>query len=184
MSSTAESTKTRMSWDDFLAAGAEWQRWELVDGEVEFMSPAGKKHGAVIANLITALGAYCRDHREWIVFASETAFTMASGSWRCPDAALVRAERFPNREIADGPADFPPDLAFEVYSPADTASQIARKRKDYQESGVIRVWIDPKNRMAELIEPGRPTKYFLDGEVLVIENLADFALVLKTLFEV
>jgi len=31
--------KTTMTWKQFLTAGEEWQRWELVDGEVEFMSP-------------------------------------------------------------------------------------------------------------------------------------------------
>lgn len=184
MSSILEIPKARMSWQEFLHAGEEGQRWEFVDGEIEFMSPAGRKHGAVIANLIMGLRTFTRNHRDWVCFASETAFTMASGNWRCPDAALVRAERFPDREIPDEPADFPPDAAFEVYSPGDTASQIARKRKDYQDSGTTQVWIDPKTRMAEVIEPGRPARYFVEGESVVIEKAPGFALDLKALFEV
>jgi Uma2 family endonuclease len=109
---------------------------------------------------------------------------MISGNGRCPDGALVRADRFPNREIPDGPADFPTDVAFEVYCPGDTAAQIARKRKDYQDSGVIQVWIDAEKRLAELIEPGRPARYFLEGEKLLIEKLPGFALDLKVPFEV
>jgi Uma2 family endonuclease len=179
-------TKTRMSWEEFLAAGEEWQSWELVDGEVEFtrMSPAGFRHGSVIIRLSMQIGLYCQNHPEWLAVGTDTAFTMVSGNWRCPDAALVRAERFPGRKIPTGPAQFPPDVAFEVYSPGDTAAQIARKRRDYQESGVIQVWIDAEKRLVELVEPGRPPQYFEPGRPLVIDRLTDFALDLQALFEV
>jgi hypothetical protein len=32
-------TRTSIRWEQFLAAGEEGQRWQFVDGEVEFMSP-------------------------------------------------------------------------------------------------------------------------------------------------
>lgn len=172
-----------MSWAEFLAAGEEWQRWELVDGEVQFVSPTGHEHAAVISNLILQLGTYCKQHREWISLASEAAFTMASDNWRCPDAALVGAERYPARKIQVAPGTFPPDVAFEVYSPGDTASQIGLERRDYQESGVIQVWIDPERRSAELIEPGRPPRYFDGDHPLVIDRLTGFTLDLKALLK-
>ena len=162
MVETTHSTtiKTKMSWEEFLAAGEEWQRWELVDGEVQFMSPAGSRHGKVISNLVAELRAYCKAHREWIDLGPDTAFTIASGNWRCPDAALVRADRYPGRNIPEGPTEFAPDIAFEVYSPGDSAARVARKRRDYQESGVIQVWIDPGKRSAEVVYPDRAAGYF------------------------
>lgn len=186
MANQTPTVKTAITWEQFLAAGEEWQRWELVDGEVEFtsMSPTGSKHAYVIANLMAQLVAYCKQHREWMCVASDVAFTLKSGNWRCPDAALVRADRFPDRNIPTGPAEFPPDVAFEVYSPNDVAAQIARKRRDYQESGVIQVWIDAEKRLVELVEPGRPPQYFEPGRPLVIDKLTDFALDLQALFEV
>ena len=114
-------------------------------------------------------------------FAADSTFTMASGNWRCPDAALVRAERFPDRQVPPVPAHFPPDIAFEVFSPGETASQIQRKRKDYQESGVIQVWINAEERLIELIYPDRPLQYFHEEQVLVIDGLPDFSLQLKDL---
>ncbi|HMD98033.1 MAG TPA: hypothetical protein VKM93_11990 [Terriglobia bacterium] len=36
--------RTAITWEEFLAAGEEDQRWEWVDGEVEFMSPAILRH--------------------------------------------------------------------------------------------------------------------------------------------
>ena len=181
---TTSSTKPKMSWEEFLTAGEEWQRWELVDEEVEFMSPTGQQHGGVNYNLIGELQAYTKQHREWVGFSAETAFTMASGNWRCPDAALVRAKRLPRKSLPARPADFAPDVAFEVYSPGDTTAQIARKRKDYQESGVIQVWIDPQKRGAEVAYPDGRARYFDEQELLVIDGLENFALDLKALFGV
>jgi Uma2 family endonuclease len=184
MADAANPVKTPMTWEEFLAAGEEWQRWELVDGEVEFMSPAGTRHGKVISNLDIELGTYCKVRREWIAFGADTAFTLAAGTWRCPDAALVRAERFPDRTLSEGPADFPPDVAFEVLSPGDTARRVSRKRRQYQESGVIQVWIDPEKRTAEVAYPDRASQYFDEERPLTIDGVDGLTLDLKALFEV
>jgi Uma2 family endonuclease len=177
-------TKTAMTWEEFVTAGEEWQRWEYVDGEVEFMSPANSLHGVVIFRLTLTLGRYCESNPDWIGIGADSAFTMSSGDWRCPDAALVRAERFPDRKVPATPASFPPDIAFEVISPSDTAMQIQRKQKDYQENGVIQVWINPVERMAEVIYPDKPAQYFDEDQPVVIDILPGFALNLKDLFSV
>ena len=88
---------------------------------------------------------------------------MASGNWRCPDASLVRKERFAGAEIPVMAA-FAPDLAFEVHSPSDKPSEIQSKRKDYRPSGVIQVWIDPQKRLVELVYPDRPLEYFQEDQ--------------------
>ena len=71
---------------------------------------------ARLGALIAYLFAYCRTHRDWISFASNCVFTMASGNWRMPDASLVRRDRFPAGRLPVK-ADFPPDVAFEINSP-------------------------------------------------------------------
>ena len=175
-------TKTTITWEEFLAAGEEWQRWELVDGEVEFMSPVNARHEYVLSALIAYLFGFCQAHQEWACFASNVAFTMASGNWRMPDASLVRKERFPGGRVSGAKIDFAPDVAFEIYSPGDTPSQLQYKRKDYQESVAIQVWIDLDKRLVELIYPDRPLQYFEEDQALVIDKLPGFSLDLKTLF--
>ena len=50
--------KTTISWEEFLAAGEEGKRWEWVDGEVEFMSPASLRHEQFLVFLIAELGRF------------------------------------------------------------------------------------------------------------------------------
>jgi Uma2 family endonuclease len=181
----ASSTKAKMSWEEFLAAGEEWQRWELVDGRVEFKAPAtSARRGLLVVNLCGQLGPYCRPGTGWIALAGDPTFTMVSGNWRCPVVAMIRRGRAPMASHGDNPVDYPPDIAFEFHSPDDIPAQIARKRKDYQESAVIQVWIDPETREAEVVYPDRATQYFDEKQLLVIEGLDGFSLDLKALFEV
>jgi Uma2 family endonuclease len=176
-------TKTTLTWEEFLAAGEEGRRWEWVDSEVEFMSPANLRHEAFLAFLVELLVRYCRAHPEWICFTSNGVFTMASGNWRMPDASLVRRARFSGGQIP-AKADFAPDVAFEIHSPTDSPGQIQRKRKDYQESGVVQVWFDLERRLVELIYPDRPLQYFEENQALVIDTVPAFSLDLRELYSI
>ncbi len=177
-------TKTGISWDEFLAAGREWQRWEYVDGEVVFMSPVGASHRRVTLKLLQQPANYTDSHPEWVGHGTDTAFTMATGNWRCPDAALVRKERLEGGKTQSGPAPFPPDIAFEVLSPNDTQAEVQSKRQDYYENKVIQVWLDPQRKTAEVISPNRPAQHFRADQVLTLLELPDFRLDLSTLFSV
>ena len=166
--------KTTMSWEEFLAAGEEGQRWEWVDGEVEFTAPVSLRHEQFLAFLLASLTKFCKARPDWTCFASNCVFTMASGNWRMPDASLVRRSRFPAGNLPVK-ADFAPDVAFEIHSPNDSPSQIQRKRKDYQESGVVQVWFDLEKRLVEMIYPNRPLQYFDESQVLVIDTVPGFS---------
>lgn len=148
------------------------------------MTPVNLRHEAMLVRLIAVLAEYCRAHPDWICIASNAVFTMASGNWRLPDASLVQKARFPEGEVPATKADFAPDIAFEILSPSDTLSVIQRKRKDYQESGVVQVGIDPEKRLVELIHPDRAAQYFEVGQHLAIVNLPEFSLELKSLFSI
>ena len=166
-------TKTALSWEDFLAAGREGQRWELVDGEVKFMSPTGSRHGAMIHEIGLALGTL--DPKVWVCFGADVAFTMQDGSWLCPDAAVVRRDRYPDGVIPDGPTPFPPDVACEVISPNDLWSDIQRKRRLYRQNGVVQVWVDFENRTVEVISPTHGSRSFEAGEPAAVDELPGFS---------
>jgi len=174
-------TKTGITWEEFLAAGKEGQRWECVDGEVVFMSPVFSPHGRVNFKLDQQLANYTDLHPEWVGYGTDTTFTMANGNWRCPDAALVKKERAATID-PKGAIPFAPDIAFEILSPNDTGSEMQSKRQDYSESQVTQVWLDPQRKTAEVISPDRPLQHFRAGQVLTVPELSDFRLDLNTLF--
>ena len=175
------STRTAITWEEFVAAGEEWQRWEWVDGEIQFMSPVNFSHEQALATLIAYLAVYCRTHPEWTCFASNCVFTLASGNWRMPDASLVRKDRFPSGRLPVK-ADFAPDVAFEIISPGNTAREIQSKRRDYLASGTFQVWIDIEDRFVELVQPGCSPRFFNQEETLVIDGVPEFGLELRALF--
>ena len=96
-------------------------------------------------------------------------------------SSLVREDRFPSGPLPVK-ADFAPDVAFEIISPGNTASEIQSKRQDYLESGVTQVWIDLVHRSIEVIYASGQSRFFGDDQVLLIEILPEFSLELKTLF--
>jgi len=170
-------TRTALSWEEFLAAGKEWQRWECIDGEARFMSPhMGGEHALIIKKICREANEYETRHPEWLGFPTDVAFTMASGNWRCPDWGLVRRERFGESGVPEGPVPFPPDVAFEVISADDTGSHIEDKRREYSNDGVVQVWVDPQDRMVEVISPKHGARNFAAGETVVIEELPSFEL--------
>jgi Uma2 family endonuclease len=168
-------TKTALTWEQFLVAGKEGQRWEYVDGEVKFMSPSGLAHSLMIQEINVAARRFVSANPDWVSVPTDAAFRMASDNLRCPDWSLVRRARLAGG-IPSGPAPFPPEVAFEVISPKDTWSAIQSKRREYRENGVIQVWVDPEERQVEVISPTHGARTFGEGETAVIEELPGFEL--------
>jgi Uma2 family endonuclease len=175
-------TKTTISWEEFLAAGGEGQRWEWIDGEITYMSPVNFRHEMLLARLMAYLENFRSSHPDWIWVPSNAVFTMSSCNWRSPDVSMFKKGRLANGVIPATRAEFAPDVAFEILSPGNSPSYIQRKRKDYRESGVIQVWIDPEKRLIELVYPDRPLEYVQEGEFLTIAGVPEFALEVKSLF--
>jgi Uma2 family endonuclease len=70
-------------------------RYELVEGELKKMEPAGSEHGYVALWFGRLLGNYVKANGLGRVHAAETGFKLASNpdSVRAPDVASVRCER-------------------------------------------------------------------------------------------
>ena len=123
-------------------------RCELVRGELIMMSPAGFEHGEVAAALTEYLRTFVRQRALGTVTGAETGFCIARDpdTVRAPDVAFVRGDRLPSprpRAFFDGA----PDLAVEVLSPEDRASEVMAKVQDWLEGGCCEVWVvDPKTR--------------------------------------
>jgi len=131
-----------------LLEASDLGRCELIQGELVMMSPAGFRHGHVAAKLAQLLMNFVESRSLGAVTGSETGFQIARDpdTVRAPDVAFVRADRLPPIEPR---GFFPgaPDLAVEVLSPSDRASEVNAKVRDWLETGARRVWVvDPENQ--------------------------------------
>ena len=140
------STKTLLTVEDLWKIVADGSRYELSKGELLPMTPVGIRHAAIVSNLDRMLNNYVKQKRLGLV-GPEGGFRLAKDpdTLRAPDVAFISKKRLEKAGgIPEKFADFPPDLAVEVLSPEDTASEILRKVEEYLSASVPLVWVvDP-----------------------------------------
>jgi Uma2 family endonuclease len=144
---TLMATKPAATEADLLQMPDDGWKYELVDGEIRRLSPAGGPHGRVGIELGSRLNAHVKRAKLGHVFDSSTGFRLTGGNVRAPDVGFVSLERLP--EVPKGYVPMAPDLAVETLSPDDRPRYVLEKVGEYLQAGVRLVWIiDPEGRKA------------------------------------
>jgi Uma2 family endonuclease len=149
---------------DQLFQASDLGRCELLRGELVMMSPAGSKHGLIALRLGGLLLDFVESRGLGVVLGAETGFRIASDpdTVRAPDVAFIRKERI-SGGLPDGYFPGPPDLAVEVLSPNDRASEVLAKVQDWLGAGSAAVWVvDPKTETVMV--------YSADGRATVLSS--------------
>lgn len=154
---------------EYLTHPAGRARSELVHGDVRMMTPASGAHGLVSGNVFRLLSVHVNERRLGHCFADSTGFELPGvpDTVRAPDASFVRADRLPPAGVGGGWLTLAPDLAVEVLSPTETASDLEKKLSDYATAGVRMVWvIDPDKRRVSVVGRGIPARWIGDRDTL------------------
>ena len=116
--------------------------FELVEGELVEMSPPGGIHGEIAAYFAAVLMPYVRQNRLGRVMV-ETGYRLEHepDTVRAPDVSFISTDRVPSDGLPRGYVEGVPDLAVEVVSPYDLASEVEGKVHDYLRNGTRRVWV-------------------------------------------
>jgi Uma2 family endonuclease len=69
--------RQQVTADELLLMPDEGFRYELVNGELRRMTPAGNVHGRVAMNVGISLGEYVKAHDLGAVYATKTGFRLA-----------------------------------------------------------------------------------------------------------
>jgi Uma2 family endonuclease len=145
----ATTARRKATEEDLLAMPDDGQKYELVDGEIRGVSPAGLGHGRLCVSLTLRLGTCVQERALGLVVDSSTGFRLPNGNVRSPDVAFIAAGRFTGDDLRAGFCPVPPDLAIEVLSPTDRRRHVLDKVGEYLDAGVPLVWvIDPAARKA------------------------------------
>jgi Uma2 family endonuclease len=160
--------------------------YELDDGRLVIMSPAGHWHGHVQATL----AAQFKQHAEWQGHGrayTDVGVVLRRGPDRVvsPDLAFVGNGRLPVCETPEGYLETIPNLVVEVRSKNDSRQELSDKADDYLRSGVDIVWIvDSDARTVSVHGPNATPQTFRDGDVLQAPNLIPgFALPVTSVFD-
>ena len=149
---------------------------ELVEGEVVEMSKAGGLHGQITFLLSLKIGSYVVNNGLGIVTAAETGFILERNpdgrdTVRALDIAFLSRARFP-AVLPENLVDSAPDMAVEVLSPSNRATDIHRKVRQLLAAGTALVWIvHSETRTVEVHTPAGATTLEADdtlsgGDVL------------------
>ena len=102
--------------------------------------------------LIYSLLSFVRPRNLGVVTGEAGLIRLAPGLVRIPDVAFISWDRLPGRQLPPEPIPgVIPNLVIEVISAGNTASEMARKRREYFSVGVQLVWIViPATRTVEV----------------------------------
>lgn len=130
-----------------LAQSAEYadKTIELVEGVIVEMSKPGGKHGVITMRFGGRILYFVEDHKLGWVTAAETGYILernpgGKDTVRGLDIAFVALHRAPDG-LPEGAVPFAPDLAVEVISPGNSASEINRKIRELLKAGTRLIWI-------------------------------------------
>lgn len=155
-------TTTRVTAEEFFKLANDHSRHELVRGEVVTMPPAGFAHGEDASGIDWFLESHVREHGGGQVVV-EVGFTLFRDpdTVRAPDVAFVSESRLPSpgqrRKFYEGA----PDLAVEVVSPDDTASEVLEKVREYLAAGTRLVWVVDRRTGSVAVYRANGTTQFL-----------------------
>ena len=125
-------------------------RYELVEGVLRMMSPAGGRHGRVAVRVNKLLANHVDDHDLGATFAAETGFLLAQDpdTVRAPDGAFASHQTMAACEDDSGYLPLAPDLAVEVVSPTDNLADVKKKAS---------MWLDHGTKLVLIVEPSSQT---------------------------
>lgn len=171
--------------EDFAGLPDDGSRHELVKGAIIEVVRPTFAHGRVQTRIARFLDAFLDNHAlGWIT--TETGYILSRNpdTVRGPDVAFVSKTRL-NKPEPDAFIPIAPDLAVEVVSPNDRATEINAKVVEYLQAGTRLVWVVyPDVQNAHVYRPGGKGEIIdrdgvLDGE----DVLPGFKLALRDVYE-
>ena len=178
-------THTRMTTAEYMAMPDDGKRYELHDGVLVEMPSASMLHNWIIVVLLRTLSALVIDQKLGYLAGDGLDYILDDGVVLKPDVSYM-ANVFPpfvtHPKIA-------PDLAVEVLSSSNSASEISYKVNTYLGYGSRLVWIiDPQQKIVTVYQPGPESSIIV--RVLKIDDtltggdvLPNFRLSVRELFE-
>ena len=165
-------TTTHNPWTaDELRRLPEGWRYEIDEGELVIMPPAGFEHNDITTTIVLLLGNYVRKHHLGKLLTNELGVYLSRKpreTLRGIDVAFYSNERLARITDRKGFPDVPPDLAVEVHDASEP--DLRRKIEQYLSAGVGSVWVvDPDAGTLTRHVSGELSRVWSDLDAVVLE---------------
>lgn len=161
-------------------------RYELDDGVLVVMTPAGADHCYIEGVIARELGVQGQLKGYGVVFPGEVTIILRRKPDRVvgADVAFVSTARQPVRKSRQGYLETIPDLVVEVVSKNDRRAYLMRKVNDYLRAGVSIVWLvyPTRRTLVEHRAQREPVTYDESATVELPELIPGFQLRLADVF--
>ena len=119
----------------------EGRRYELLDGELIELASATPEHNLIEVRLGALLNDYFQSVRMKAVALPDTEFALGENRRLRPDISVLLPEKWESIDRNKAPVQTSPDIAAEIVSPSETATELDRKVRAYLEAGTAEVWV-------------------------------------------
>ena len=158
MTLLAEPPPKLISIDEFLAL-PDSIGYELIEGVLTERKLMGALSDHVAARFVVRLGTFVDARAAGHMFGAETTYHCFGheATGRRADASFIARGRLRDERIPEGTIDIPADVAVEVISPNDLATEVEEKVKLYLRHGFGEIWVVyPETRSMYVYRKGAP----------------------------
>ncbi len=145
------------------------KRFELVRGELVEVPGTSALHNFIVMTVARLLDTFVRPRRLGVVASDGASYllTRSPDVLRIPDVSFVTRGRVPESGIPRRYWPLAPDLAVEIVSPSDRASDLREKVRDYLDAGTRLVWVLwPEDRSVTVYAAGSEVRELREGDEL------------------
>ena len=177
------STITTISGAQFDALPyEEGRQWELVDGELISVPSPSRQHREFVLGVQLALRSYFETNRIPGLAGQDVEFAMSEFDRVRPGVCVLLGDNARRLDLTKTPIPGARDIAIEVISPTERASESYDKVRAYLRNGATEVWqVYPKSRTVQ-IHRGETARSLESSQPVETDLLPGFAFQLATLF--
>jgi Uma2 family endonuclease len=127
----------------------EGRRWDLVSGEPIAVSSPTPRHQEIVFRILLALRQYLGTNKG--LAYSDVEFALTDNDRLRPDVCVLLGTKAAGLDLDQVPIAGAPDIAVEVISPTERASDSHEKVRAYLRSGTREVWqVYPKSSTVQI----------------------------------
>lgn len=172
MQAASERGKRMAAQEKLLTVEEFWEiyagkPYELVEGRVIEVNPAGVEASATAARVVTRVSIFVDAHTVGMITGTDGGYKLGQDTLRALDVAYFSNTKLAQLLEPEKYAPFAPDLAVEVVSANDTATEGQARIALYLEAGVKLIWVFyPQRREVEVHFPDRTAKTLTRDQML------------------